>query len=76
MIEGDSSDSICGVKGSGKVIADKILKNSSSYFISTCRHYKLKYKNKWKDNFKKNYFLLRIRDDVKFCKEFDLATFE
>lgn len=76
MIEGDSSDSVSGVKGSGKVMAEKVLKNSSNYFISTCRHYKLKYKNKWRDIFKKNHFLLRIRDDVRFCKELDLVEFE
>jgi hypothetical protein len=76
MIEGDSSDSVSGVKGSGKVMAEKVLKNSPNYFISTCRHYKLKHKNKWRDSFKKNYFLLRIRDDVRFCKELDLVEFE
>jgi 5'-3' exonuclease len=76
MIEGDSIDSVSGVRGSGKVAAEKVLKNSSNCFISTCRYYKLKYRNKWKDNFKKNYFLLRIRDDVRYCSDFDLAEFE
>ena len=57
MLTGDSVDNIKGLKGYGVKKAEKVLKNSSNYFISVAREFISKGQ---KDEFWKNYKLLKL----------------
>jgi 5'-3' exonuclease len=64
MIQGDSTDSISGVKGKGVKYAESSLKQSKNHFITTCRVYRGVYGSRWQKNFIKNYVQLRLLDNL------------
>lgn len=64
MIQGDSTDSISGVKGKGIKYAESSLKQSKNHFITTCRVYRSVYGSRWQKNFIKNYVQLRLLDNL------------
>jgi len=59
MLMGDNADNIKGVKGIGKVKAEKILKERNP-FIAVAKTYKTEFGSKWREEFKTNYRLLKI----------------
>lgn len=76
MLSGDSSDGVKGIVGLGSKGAEKLLKDSKNYFITTYRAYLSKYKNKvGRREFEKSYNLLKLRDDVRYCKKFEEVKF-
>lgn len=75
MLVGDSTDNVSGVRGIGKKGAERILKSSKNYFISTYRAYYSKYGVEAREEFKENYLMLNLRDDTRPCTEFDKVEF-
>ena len=67
MIVGDSADNIKGVKGRGKIYAERLFEGDLSdfgIFRRVYTEYLLKYGSEAKDEFTKNYKLLKIGDYV------------
>ena len=75
LLTGDAVDNVQGIKGVGNKGADKILSLSTNYFMLVCREYRKVYKSKWKEVFKLNYLMLKLRDNVRSCKSFDKVEF-
>lgn len=61
MLLGDSTDNIKGLKGVGKVRAEKMLKNSSNYFLTVARAY---FSKGLKDQFKETFNLIKLGSSV------------
>ena len=59
LLMGDKIDNIIGLKGIGIKRAEKLLEDSTSYFITTAREY---IKRERKEDFWKNYRLLKLGD--------------
>jgi len=57
MLTGDTSDNIKGIKGIGKVKAEKLLNSSINQFITVAKEY---IKRNQKQEFKNNYKLLKL----------------
>jgi 5'-3' exonuclease len=76
MIQGDASDGVLSIKGIGKKGAEKILSSSKNYFITTYRMYKSRYGRHSRKHFEKSYNLLKLRDDLKPCKKFNVVEFK
>jgi 5'-3' exonuclease len=76
MIQGDASDGVSSIKGIGKKGAEQLLKTSKNYFITTYRMYKTRYGRHSRKHFEKSYNLLKLRDDLKPCKKFNLVEFK
>ena len=76
MLMGDSADNVGGVKGIGSKGADKILKPSKDYFISTYRTYVSRFGSDARDKWNKNMNMLYLREDVRPCVEFSEVSFD
>lgn len=75
MAMGDGSDNVKAIPNIGKVKATKLLKDSKNLFMSVYRQYNLVYGRKSREYFIKAYTLLKLRDNVKPCRNFDRAVF-
>jgi 5'-3' exonuclease len=75
MITGDFGDNIKGVKGKGKVTAEKLLDGSKNAFISVCRLYRQVYGSRWQKEFIKNYVQIRLLDNLNVGFELDKAMY-
>jgi 5'-3' exonuclease len=76
MIQGDSTDSISGVKGKGLKKAESVLNQSKNHFIATCRVYRNVYGSRWQKNFIKNYVQVRLLDNLNVKLKFQEAKYE
>lgn len=76
MIQGDSTDSISGVKGKGLKKAESALNASKNHFIATCRIYKEVYGSRWQKNFIKNYVQVKLLDNLNVKIELQEANYE
>lgn len=80
MLRGDTVDSISGLKGIGeakaKKIADNTRNSNTSYMRKLCELYKKQYGNRAGKHIRENYMLLKLRDDINPCKEFEEVQFE
>jgi 5'-3' exonuclease len=76
MIQGDSTDSISGVKGKGLKKAESALNQSKNHFIATCRIYREVYGSRWQKNFIKNYVQVKLLDNLNVKIELQEANYE
>jgi 5'-3' exonuclease len=76
MIQGDSTDSISGVKGKGLKKAESALNQSKNHFIATCRIYREVYGSRWQKNFIKNYVQVKLLDNLNVKIELQKANYE
>jgi 5'-3' exonuclease len=76
MIQGDSTDSIKGVKGKGLKKAESTLNQSKNHFIATCRIYREVYGSRWQKNFIKNYVQVKLLDNLNVKIELQKANYE
>jgi len=76
MIQGDSTDSISGVKGKGLKKAESVLNASKNHFIATCRVYRSVYGSRWQKNFIKNYVQVKLLDNLNVKIELQEANYE
>lgn len=76
MIQGDSTDSISGIKGKGIKKAESVLNASKNHFIATCRIYKEVYGSRWQKHFIKNYVQIRLLDNLNVKIELKEANYE
>jgi 5'-3' exonuclease len=76
MIQGDSTDSISGVKGKGLKKAESALNASKNHFIATCRIYREVYGSRWQKNFIKNYVQVKLLDNLNVKIELQEANYE
>jgi 5'-3' exonuclease len=76
MIQGDSTDSISGVKGKGLKKAESALNQSKNHFITTCRVYREVYGSRWQKNFIKNYVQVKLLDNLNVKIELQKANYE
>lgn len=82
MLRGDVSDNVPGLKGIGDAKAKTLLKdlpvNNFSYKRLLLSLYKKQYKSylRAKKEIEVSYNLLRIRNNVRFCKSFNEVVFE
>jgi 5'-3' exonuclease len=76
MIQGDSTDSISGVKGKGLKKAESVLNASKNHFITTCRVYRSVYGSRWQKNFIKNYVQVKLLDNLNVKIELQEANYE
>ncbi len=81
MLVGDSVDGIKCLNGVGEKTATKMLKDCESYLDYMrviWKEYRSRYKSKWlaKKAINENYLMLKIRDDVKYCRDFNKVEFE
>jgi 5'-3' exonuclease len=76
IIQGDSTDSISGVKGKGLKKAESALNQSKNHFIATCRVYREVYGSRWQKNFIKNYVQVKLLDNLNVKIELQKANYE
>lgn len=76
MIQGDSTDSIKGVKGKGLKKAESALNQSKNHFIATCRVYREVYGSRWQKNFIKNYVQVKLLDNLNVRIKLQEANYE
>jgi len=76
MIQGDSTDSISGVRGKGIKKAESVLNQSKNHFIATCRVYREVYGSRWQKNFIKNYVQVKLLDNLNVKIELQKANYE
>jgi hypothetical protein len=76
MLMGDSSDGVKAIPNIGMVKAKKLLEFAYNPFIATYRQYYSVYGRKSREIFFKTYTLLKLKDDIKPCTNFDSAIFQ
>jgi 5'-3' exonuclease len=76
MIQGDSTDSIGGVKGKGLKKAESLLEGSKNHFMTTCRVYREVYGSRWQKNFIKNWVQVRLLDNINVEIKLQEANYE
>jgi len=76
MIQGDSTDSIGGVKGKGLKKAESLLEGSKNHFMTTCRVYREVYGSRWQKNFIKNWVQVRLLDNINIEIKLQEANYE
>jgi 5'-3' exonuclease len=76
MIQGDSTDSIKGVKGKGLKKAESLLEGSKNHFMTTCRVYREVYGSRWQKNFIKNWVQVRLLDNLSVEIKLQEANYE
>jgi 5'-3' exonuclease len=76
MIQGDSTDSISGVKGKGLKKAESLLNTSKNHFMTTCRVYREVYGSRWQKNFIKNWVQVKLLDNLNAEIKLQEANYE